>query len=134
MPQVNIYTISHDVFQKANADLAEKGMRRETASEIFKNDLAGTLERMFKEIIARHRLSLPTGKGPGLGTYYRTIRDAMKSSRGTGSDLFAESMEEFCSQRNLVVHHDVHLPVPTIRQHALTCSKVLEVLKLVYAL
>ena len=134
--KVSIYTIARDVFQKTNADLAAEGMKRETASEIFKNELAGTLERLFKEVVTQYRLPIPAGKAPGLGTYYRTVRDAMRSGPHSDSAFFDAPgvMDEFCSQRNLAVHHDVHLPVPTIRQHALTCSKVLDALKASYPL
>ena len=98
--KVSIYTIARDVFQKATADLAAEGMKRETASEIFKNQLAGTLERLFKEVATQHALQIPAGKAPGLGTYYRTIRDAMRSGRGSGSavlDASSVMMEEFCT-------------------------------------
>ena len=145
-PKASIYTISRNVFQKANVDLAAEGMKRETASEIFKNELAGTLERLFKEVVTQHRLPLPADKSPGLGTYYRAIREAMGTDRSGGSGLFdapgelegamneQKMMEEFCSQRNLVLHHDVHLPVPAIQQHALTCVKVLDAFKASYPL
>ena len=75
-------------------------MKRETASEIFKNQLAGALERLFTEVATQHALQIPAGKAPGLGTYYRTIRDAMRSGRGSGSAVFDASsvmMEEFCN-------------------------------------
>ena len=137
---MNIFTICSDVFQKATAELAVEGLTRESASEIFTKRLAGSLERLFKEVVVQHKLTTPAGKAPGLGTYYRTIRDAKGGSGScSGSGVFDEhgivqAMDKFCSHRNSVVHEDVQHAVPTIRQHALTCGKVLDALKIAYAM
>ena len=128
-PRLSIYSISSDVFQKANSALAEEGLSREKAAEIFKNELAGTLERMFKAIVTQHRLPTPAQKAVGLGTYYRTIKDGPAF---VGDASIIQAMDKFCSQRNQVIHEDVLPNVATIRQHALTCSKVLCLLHDIY--
>ena len=136
-PKVSIYSLCADEFQKANVGLAEEGLSREKASEIFMKGLVGTLERLFKEVVGQHKLSMPAGKAPGLGTYYRTIRDGKSSSGGVGvfdDHGIVPAMDKLCSHRNQVVHEDVQHSVATIRQHALTCGKVLDALKAVYAM
>lgn len=125
VPKLSIYSISSDVFQKANSALAEEGLSREKAAEIFKNELAGTLERLFKAVVTQHRLSTPAQKAAGLGTYYRTIKDGPAF---VGDASIVPAMDKFCSQRNQVVHEDVLPNVATIREHALTCGKVLRLL------
>ena len=129
VPKLSIYSISSDVFQKANSALAEEGLSREKAAEIFKNELAGTLERLFKAIVTQHRLSTPAQKAVGLGTYYRTIKDGPAF---VGDASIVQAMDKFCSQRNQVIHEDVLPNVARIRQHALTCSTVLRLLHNVY--
>lgn len=129
VPRLSIYSISSDVFQKANSALAEEGLSREKAAEIFKNELAGTLERLFKAVVTQHRLSTPAQKAAGLGTYYRTLKDGPAF---VGDASIVQAMDKFCSQRNHVVHEDVLFPVATIRQHALTCSKMLRLLHDIY--
>lgn len=129
VPKLSIYSISSDVFQKASDALAEEGLSREKAAEIFKNELAGTLERLFKAVVTQHRLPTPAQKAAGLGTYYRTIKNG-PAFVGDASIVLA--MDKFCSQRNQVIHEDVLPNVATIRQHALTCSKVLRLLHDIY--
>ena len=134
-PQLSIYTICGDELRKASVELAEDGLSRERASEIFTRSLAGTLEKLFKAIVTQHKLPMPAGKAPGLGTYYRVLRDV----QGSGSDAVfvassVQAMDKLCSQRNQVVHEDAQYSVPTIRQHALTCIKVLDAVQRVYAM
>lgn len=129
VPRLSIYSISSDVFQKASDALAGEGLSREKAAEIFKNELAGTLERLFKAVVVQHRLPMPAQKAAGLGTYYRTLKDGPAF---VGDATIVPAMDKFCSQRNQVVHEDVLPNVATICEHALTCSKVLRLLSNVY--
>lgn len=128
-PKLSIYSISSDVFQKASDALAGEGLSREKAAEIFKNELAGTLERLFKAVVTQHRLPTPAQKAVGLGTYYRTIKNGPSF---VGDASIVQAMDKFCSQRNQVIHEDVLPNVATIRQHALTGSKVLRLLHDIY--
>lgn len=129
VPRLSIYSISSDVFQKASDTPAGEGLAREKAAEIFKSELAGTLDRLFKAVVTQHRLSMPAQKAVGLGTYYRTIKDGPAF---LGDASIVPAMDKFCSQRNQVIHEDVLPNVATIRQHALTCSKVLRLLHDIY--
>ena len=61
--------------------------------------------------------------------FYITIKDGRKF---VGDASIVPAMDKFCSQRNQVIHEDVLPNVATIRQHALTCSKVLLLLHDIY--
>ena len=126
---MSIYSLCADELQKASVGLAEEGLSREKASEIFRKGLVGPLERLFKEVVSQHKLSMPAGKVPGLGTYYRTIRD-----EGVFDKAAVEALDKFCNQRNQVVHEEAAYSVAKSRQAALTCTKALEVLKSSYAM
>ena len=85
-PKVSIYTICADELRKADIDLAEDKLSRERASQIFIKGLAGTLEKLVKEIVAQHRLPMPAGRTLGLRTYC----SAIQGSNG-GDAVFDES-------------------------------------------
>ena len=128
-PKANIYTIYGDVFRKAAITLGEDGVGIEKASEIFKKELAESLELVFKEIISKNKMVLPAGKSPGLGTYYRTLRDAKVGGSRVFDGDTARALDKFCQQRNQVMHEGLHPSVPIIRQHAITCESVLSLLE-----
>ena len=46
--------------------------------------------------------------------------------------VVSKDVVTLCRHRNLVVHEDVQHSVPTIKQHAMACNKVLNALKVVY--
>ena len=87
------------------------------------------LETLFKAVVTKRSLKMPANKAPGLGTYYRMIRDGGVFDRAT-----IDALDKFCHQRNQVVHDEVAYAVPNIRQAAVTCLEVLEVLQNAYPL
>lgn len=128
-PKVTVFTICFDVLQKATTKLADDGLSMEKATEIFKTDLVGALEALFKTVAVKRSLKMPANKAPGLGTYYRMIRD-----EGVFDKPTIDALDKFCHQRNQVVHDEAAYAVPKIRQAAVTCLDALEVLQNAYPL
>ena len=126
-PKVTVFTICFDVFQKATTKLADDGLSMEKATEIFKTDLVGALESVFKAVAVKRSLKMPANKAPGLGTYYRVLRD-----EGVFDKATVVALDKFCHQRNQVVHEEAAYSVSKIRQAAVTCLDALEVLQSAY--
>ena len=85
------------------------------------------LEALFKGIATRNNMKI--NRAPGLGTYFRAIRDA-----GVFERRIAAALEKFCEQRNQVVHEEATYSVSKIRQAALICTSALAVLQRAYPL